>query len=75
MSDSEILEHCGEDIRDEPFIISSVPHPRRTEGFPLDSLSVEIASGKYYYDLYGRRSGSERRTAGFQAFFKRAAGV
>ena len=23
----------------------------RVEGFPLDSLSIDIASGKYYYDL------------------------
>ena len=27
------------------------PHSKRVEGFPLDSLSIDIASGKYYYDL------------------------
>lgn len=27
------------------------PHLKRVEGFPLDSLSIDIASGKYYYDL------------------------
>ena len=38
-------------IATEPFILTSEPHPKRVEGFPLDSLSVDIKSGKYYYDL------------------------
>ena len=38
-------------IATEPFILVTEPHPKRVEGFPLDSLSVDIATGKYYYDL------------------------
>ncbi len=38
-------------IATESFILTSEPHPKRVEGFPLDSLSMDIASGKYYYDL------------------------
>lgn len=38
-------------IATEPFILVTKPHPKRVEGFPLDSLSVDIESGKYYYDL------------------------
>ena len=38
-------------IATEPFIMVSVPHAKRVEGFPLDSLSIDIRSGKYYYDL------------------------
>lgn len=38
-------------IATEPFIMRSEPHTKRVEGFPLDSLSVDIKSGKYYYDL------------------------
>ena len=38
-------------IATEPFILVTKPHPKRVEGFPLDSLSIDIASGKYYYDL------------------------
>ena len=34
-----------------PFVLGTVPHPKRVEGFPLDSLSIDIATGKYYYDL------------------------
>ena len=35
----------------EPFILVSKPHQKRVEGFPLDSLSKDIGSGEYYYDL------------------------
>ncbi|MBQ8518285.1 MAG: hypothetical protein IJ455_01610 [Agathobacter sp.] len=38
-------------IATEPFILVSEPHSKRVEGFPLDSLSIDIASGEYYYDL------------------------
>lgn len=38
-------------IATEPFILVTQPHPKRVEGFPLDSLSVDIETGKYYYDL------------------------
>lgn len=38
-------------IATEPFILVAKPHPKRVEGFPLDSLSIDIGSGKYYYDL------------------------
>ena len=38
-------------IATEPFILVTKPHEKRVEGFPLDSLSVDIETGKYYYDL------------------------
>ena len=38
-------------IATEPFILVTKPHEKRVKGFPLDSLSVDIESGKYYYDL------------------------
>ena len=38
-------------IATEPFILVDKPHPKRVEGFPLDPLSVDIATGKYYHDL------------------------
>lgn len=38
-------------IASEPFILVEKPHLKRVEGFPLDSLSIDMASGKYYYDL------------------------
>lgn len=38
-------------IATEPFVLVTEPHSKRVEGFPLDSLSIDIGSGKYYYDL------------------------
>ncbi|MBQ8315893.1 MAG: hypothetical protein IJX95_09185 [Lachnospiraceae bacterium] len=38
-------------IATEPFVLVTKPHEKRVKGFPLDSLSVDIATGKYYYDL------------------------
>ena len=38
-------------IATEPFILGTKPHEKRVEGFPLDSLSIDIGTGKYYYDL------------------------
>ena len=48
-------QHCyfsmDESIFTEKFILTAIPHPKRVEGFPMDSLSVDISTGKYYYDL------------------------
>ena len=38
-------------IATEPFILVTRSHAKRVPGFPLDSLSIDIATGKYYYDL------------------------
>ena len=38
-------------IATEPFVLGTKPHAKRVVGFPLDSLSIDIATGKYYYDL------------------------
>ena len=38
-------------IATEPFLLVTNPHVKRVEGFPLDSLSVDIETGKYYYDI------------------------
>ena len=38
-------------IATEPFILVTKPHEKRVPGFPLDSLSIDIATQKYYYDL------------------------
>jgi len=71
-TDGQIHEHMGDDIASEPFLLVSKPHCKiRREGFPLDSLSVHIASGKYYYDLpndskYGESSD------GFVNFFQKS---
>jgi len=71
LGDGQMYEYMGEDIAIEPFLMVSKPHKIRKEGFPLDSLSVDIKNGKYFYDLEdGWKYGESGN--GFADFFKRA---
>ena len=44
---TRVFEYMGDDITSERFLLVSKPHEKRREGFPLDSLSVNIGTGKY----------------------------
>lgn len=50
-SAQEIYESDARQLWGKPFRITSHPHPRSQPGFPLDRLSIQISTGKYYYDL------------------------
>ena len=58
-------------MESEPFIITSKPHPTVKKGFPLDSLSVDISTKKYYYDLTDDREKIYNEEDGFLQFFKK----
>ncbi len=52
MDENHIYESMDLSIASEPFILTDTPHSAvRKKGFPLDSLSLDIKTGKYYYDL------------------------
>ncbi len=51
MSETEIYEHMGGDISGGSFWITDKPHPKKVEGYPLDRISMDIRTGKYYYDM------------------------
>jgi 8-oxo-dGTP diphosphatase len=70
LGDGQVYEYMGDEIASEPFYIVREPHVKRNEGFPLDSLSVHIKSGEYYFDrnYADKYSDSDRR---FAAFFRR----
>ena len=75
MSDDLIFEHMGNSISTTKFIISSIPHSKRMEGFPLDSLSIHIASNIYYFDSQNNKYDKEDFfdiDNGFHEFFKTA---
>jgi len=74
MNEEDILEYDGEDIWWEEFFIVSEPHHHYTEGFPLDSLSVEKESGRYYNDIEASESDDELEK-GFRDFFIRSLGL
>jgi XTP/dITP diphosphohydrolase len=60
----------SDDLSGESFIITSKPHIRREKGFPLDSLSMHIATGRYYYDLENYKVDEVALDNGFVKFFK-----
>ncbi|MCB2290902.1 hypothetical protein LGK97_14235 [Clostridium sp. CS001] len=72
MDANHVYKYDGEDINSEKFYIVDKPHEKYREGFPLDSLSVEIASMKYYYDLEGNNSENLGVIEGFRNFFIRS---
>lgn len=72
MDENNIYKYDGEDISSEKFYIVDKPHNKYREGFPLDSLSVEIESMKYYYDLEDNKSENLGVLYGFRSFFIRS---
>lgn len=56
------------DIASERFIISEKPYHKRREGFPLDSLSIQVHTGKYYLETNSFREDKEMAN-GFRQFF------
>lgn len=66
-----VYRAMDESMASKPFIITSKPHARRKEGFPLDSLSVDIRTGKYYYDLENEELDEVAVEKGFLDFFKK----
>lgn len=71
LDDKRIYENTEDDIA-ERFIMAATPHPQRTKGFPLDSLSIHIATDEYYYDMAGYRSEASSLNEGFRQFLVRA---
>jgi 8-oxo-dGTP diphosphatase len=74
MDEDVFMEYDGEDICSDTFLIADKPHPMRTPGWPLDSLSVSTQSGKYWFDLpeEERRLSHRDLRPGFIAFFRQA---
>ncbi len=68
----ETHRYCAmeESMESHPFIITSVSHSIHKEGFPLDSLSIDIKTGKYYYDLEHDELDQVAVEDGFLDFFQ-----
>ncbi len=66
-------EAYDDSIWSELFGLCTEPHRDSVEGFPLDALSIELTTGKYYYDLKGFDwlANQSAEAAGFRAFFQR----
>lgn len=52
MDEKRIFEAMDPSMESEKFILTDKPHSEiREKGFPLDSMSVDMKTNKYYYDL------------------------
>lgn len=69
IDEENIFEYDGYDITSEEFIITSKPHPKRINGFPLDSISIKIETGEYFMDIHDSNDDMYRMTQGFRKFF------
>lgn len=69
--DGTVYEAMEESMESERFIITDKPHSICKKGFPLDSISVDIKTGKYYYDLDESELDQVAVEDGFLDFFKR----
>ena len=60
-----------ESLATEPFILVSQAHEKRVKGFPLDSLSIDVASGMYYYDIEEKTVDKSAIEQGFKEFWEK----
>lgn len=73
LSENEIYEHMGADISGESFIITDKPHPKKIDGYPIDRISINSRTGKYYYDMSrDEYLFEESFDDGFRDFFAKA---
>lgn len=70
MDNEHIYERMDESLSSEAFILTDRIHPIRKKGFPLDSLSIHIPTGKYFYDLEEEAVNKVAVEDGFLRFFK-----
>ncbi len=68
--DKEIREEYeGKELWGEPFLLTDIPHKKRASGFPLDSISLDIKTGKYFYDMGENLQDDIVSNDGFRHFF------
>ncbi len=74
MGEGLVWEYDGEDIGFSTFLLTDKPHEKRTPGWPLDSLSRSMPSGKYFLDLTPEERLNSHRDIGpgFVRFFRDA---
>lgn len=73
LDNSHIYEAMEPSMESSQFIITEKPHKILKKGFPLDSLSIDIKTGQYYYDLKEEELEKMAVEDGFLNFFKNIA--
>lgn len=72
MDKEHIYEAMEPSMESEKFILTDIPHSTvRKKGFPLDSMSIDRKTNKYYYDLPAERLEQVAVEDGFLLFFQK----
>ncbi len=72
MDENHIYESMDASLDSEKFILTDKPHSAvRKKGFPLDSMSIDIKTNRYYYDLPAGNLEQFAVEDGFLMFFKK----
>ncbi len=74
LDENHVYSAMEKSMESEPFLMTSRPHPKNNPGFPLDSISIDLKSGKYYYDLQEGRLDTVAVEHGFLTFFEKHVG-
>lgn len=76
LDEEHVYKAMDEDMSSEVFVITSKPHADavRNPGFPIDSISIDIKTGKYFYDLEENKSDKAAGEEGFLKFFENVLG-
>ena len=72
IDDKNIFSSMDSSLEIQPFYLVNKAHPKMVKGFPLDSLSVDIQTGKYYNDLDELAVDKSTIEIGFTNFFEKA---
>lgn len=71
MDEEHVYKTMERSMESASFLITSKPHKILNKGFPIDSLSVDIKSGKYFYDLDPAELDQVAVEDGFLEFFRK----
>ena len=75
LDEKHIFERMDASLESAPFLLTSKPCSEvRHRGFPLDSLSKDIKTGRYFYDMDEERAERGAVQDGFLEFFRDALG-
>lgn len=72
VDEKHIYEAMEASMESEKFIMTDKPHSTiRKQGFPLDSISIDMKTGKYYYDMPEDKLEQLAIEDGFLQFFRK----
>jgi Xanthosine triphosphate pyrophosphatase len=70
LDEEHIFEYDGDDIADN-FVITYKDCGKRKPGFPMDSIALDIETGRYLIDSEKNNRNEVQITKGFRDFFKK----